>query len=216
MSLRAMITALDYEGLTPTEKLVLVCYADHADDEGRCWPSQARVASRVGCARETVNKCTRSLQKKGAITVSSRRRDDGGKSSNSIKINPNTPCDEKSQGMGEMVTGHVTPGSQGVCDAGSQQEPPSKEPPREKKARASKARPADVSEVIAYAETRGISPSDAEAFWFAKEGNGWRNGSNPVRDWRATLCNWDRNGWLASQKGSNGQPNGQGFRSPTT
>lgn len=36
------------------EKLVLLCLAEYADDEGRCWPSVATIAKRCGLGRRTV------------------------------------------------------------------------------------------------------------------------------------------------------------------
>ena len=68
MSLEASIAAWSAD-LPPAEKLVLLCLADHADGDGRCWPSLDRVASRCGVHRGTVIRSLRALADAGHITV---------------------------------------------------------------------------------------------------------------------------------------------------
>lgn len=75
------------------------------------------------------------------------------------------------------------------------------------KKRSRKARPASIEEVEAFAKELGMPASDGSAFWYGKEGNGWKNGSNPVKDWRATFRNWKQNGHLASQRDLHKGPN---------
>lgn len=57
-----------------------------------------------------------------------------------------------------------------------------------------------VEEVKAFCLELGVPASDGESFWLGKEGNGWRNGGAPVRDWKATLRNWKLQKFLPSQK----------------
>jgi hypothetical protein len=38
------------------------------------------------------------------------------------------------------------------------------------------------------------------------EANGWKNGPNPVKDWKAGIRKWRSQGWLPSQKGSTTKP----------
>ncbi len=63
-----------------------------------------------------------------------------------------------------------------------------------------------LEECRVFAEELGMPASDGETFFWAKQGNGWRNGKNPVKDWRATFRNWQHEGWLASQKKAASQP----------
>jgi hypothetical protein len=57
-----------------------------------------------------------------------------------------------------------------------------------------------IEEVIEFAQSLGLPASDGEATFYKWEGNGWKNGSNPVKDWRATLRSWKAGGFLPSQK----------------
>ncbi len=51
-----------------------------------------------------------------------------------------------------------------------------------------------------YAQEIGLPRSDGEAMHDHWEANGWRNGANPVRDWKAGIRKWKSQGWLPSQK----------------
>jgi hypothetical protein len=57
-----------------------------------------------------------------------------------------------------------------------------------------------IEEVMAFAESLGLPASDGEATYYKWEGNGWKNGSNPVKDWKATIRSWKAGGFLPSQK----------------
>jgi hypothetical protein len=57
-----------------------------------------------------------------------------------------------------------------------------------------------VERVREFARGEGIRDSDAEWFYFKCEGNGWTNGGEPIRDWKATITSWKRAGYLPSQK----------------
>lgn len=59
--------ALYADGITPTEKLVLIAYAEHADHHGYCWPSAQRLADITGLSRATVTRANTSLRNKGLI-----------------------------------------------------------------------------------------------------------------------------------------------------
>jgi DNA-binding MarR family transcriptional regulator len=60
---------------TATQKLVLLCLADHADDMGRnCYPSVDTVAAKCSIDRSTVKRALRSLKEAGLIAVVSASR----------------------------------------------------------------------------------------------------------------------------------------------
>jgi hypothetical protein len=73
MSLAASNAAWAAE-LSGTEKLVLLCLADHADKIGRCWPSIARMSDRCGLHRTSVMRSLQVLAQAGHIEV---QHDDG-------------------------------------------------------------------------------------------------------------------------------------------
>lgn len=77
MSIRAIVWAFDQECPSPAAKLVLIKLADHANDEGECWPSQGRIASDCGLARQTVNSQVKKLVELGLVAVERRRNEQG-------------------------------------------------------------------------------------------------------------------------------------------
>ncbi len=72
----------------------------------------------------------------------------------------------------------------------------------DRKADKRKRKPLSLAECVAYARTRGISASDAEAFFDSQESGGWTRSGKALRDWEAALRTWKSNGWLASQRQS--------------
>ena len=57
-----------------------------------------------------------------------------------------------------------------------------------------------LERVREFARGEGIQDSDAQWFYWKGEGNGWTNGGELIRDWKATLTSWKRAGYLPSQK----------------
>lgn len=56
-----------------------------------------------------------------------------------------------------------------------------------------------VEEIKAYCAERK-NQIDAEYFYDHYEGNGWKIGKTPMKDWKATVRNWERNGYSGSKK----------------
>ncbi len=59
---------------------VLVALADHADAAGICWPSQGRIADRLGWSRQRVGRLVSQLVEAGLIRTRQLRRSDLGRS----------------------------------------------------------------------------------------------------------------------------------------
>lgn len=56
--------------LPQNEKMVLLKFADHADDDGlNCFPSLERIAHYSGCSLRTVQRIVRSLEERGVLEV---------------------------------------------------------------------------------------------------------------------------------------------------
>ena len=68
MSIRAINWAWEQD-VKPVPKLVLVKLADHANDDGRCWPSVRTIKKQTGLSRDSVLRATRYLESKGLLTV---------------------------------------------------------------------------------------------------------------------------------------------------
>jgi hypothetical protein len=57
-----------------------------------------------------------------------------------------------------------------------------------------------LPELKAYAVEIGLTEQDGESMFDHWESNGWKNGNNKVRCWKAGIRKWKANGWLPSQK----------------
>ena len=86
MSYHLAAWAMDVD-VPPREKLMLILIASHANDEGECFPSQTTLAYRSGLSRRTVLRSLAELEERGVITRRQRRRPDGSRSSDTIRLN---------------------------------------------------------------------------------------------------------------------------------
>ena len=78
MSHAATRWVYDVTDVHPMAKFVLFVLADYADDEGRCWPSQAALAARTSMGERTVRRHLQSLEELGLIAREQRRDAAGG------------------------------------------------------------------------------------------------------------------------------------------
>lgn len=63
-----------HSGAPPSQRLVLIALAYHADQEGVCWPSINRISSITGLSEATVIRCLTSLEQAGLVSYLSRSR----------------------------------------------------------------------------------------------------------------------------------------------
>ena len=70
------ISLMSYAWRMPCEnlstKLVLMKLADHASDDGACWPSWGHLTKHTGCSRATVARALGELQRLGVISIEHR------------------------------------------------------------------------------------------------------------------------------------------------
>ena len=69
MSIKIMSQVWDADGIDSSECLVLIALADHADDQGHCYPSIGRLARRTKLSDRGVQKVISRLIEKGFIRV---------------------------------------------------------------------------------------------------------------------------------------------------
>lgn len=69
MSIRLMSAIFESQSLGPTERLIMLALADHADDEGRCYPSIARLSQRTGLSERAVQTNLRKLVEQGYVRI---------------------------------------------------------------------------------------------------------------------------------------------------
>jgi len=98
MSVQAIDWALRLvKNITPTQKLILICLANHAGPDGTCWPSQSTIADYSCLSRESIYRNLSELENHGFIQ-SIRRKDTVGrdlpKSYRLLLCQPSEPSSE--------------------------------------------------------------------------------------------------------------------------
>lgn len=77
MSIQAVAWAIDQKTGSAAGKVVLICLANYADEDGQCWPSQKTIAEETELSERSVREWLQKLEDAGLLTRKSRRRDDG-------------------------------------------------------------------------------------------------------------------------------------------
>ncbi len=104
----------------PTSKAVLLVLAEACSDNGETHLGQATIAERCDARRETVNRAMKRLEERGLIVRVARRRGDGYRSSDAIRL---TLCDVNTRDVNaHEMDSHVTL-STISCDANRTAEP---------------------------------------------------------------------------------------------
>ena len=69
MSIKLMAAVWEREDISATEALILLALADHANDEGNCYPSVGRLAKRCKMSDRGVQKIVQRLVERGLLEV---------------------------------------------------------------------------------------------------------------------------------------------------
>ncbi len=69
MSVKVMSWVFENSPYRGKARLVHLTLADHADDFGRCWPSQAEIARKSGCSVEHVRKTVKRMIEDGFVRI---------------------------------------------------------------------------------------------------------------------------------------------------
>lgn len=88
MSVQAMGWAFKVRTGSNVLKSVLVAVSNYADEDGICWPSQARLARDTELSDRTVREALLRLEKMGLIERTRRTNEDGYRASDRIRLNP--------------------------------------------------------------------------------------------------------------------------------
>jgi len=75
MSIKVSTDVWGRNGLHPTTKLVLLCLAHHAGDNGKCWPSQKTIGEMCGIDERSVRRHLKELDRLGHIERRQRFQD---------------------------------------------------------------------------------------------------------------------------------------------
>lgn len=73
MSIQAVAWAMKQETGSPTLKLVLIAVANYADEKGRCWPSQERLAADTEITDRSIREALKKLEAAGFLTRTHRQ-----------------------------------------------------------------------------------------------------------------------------------------------
>lgn len=79
--------------LPPTPKLILLVLADHADDQGFCFPSTATIARRASVSERTLSRVLSKLEDQGYIARSRRHLANGNRTSDGYLLTPDQATD---------------------------------------------------------------------------------------------------------------------------
>ena len=77
MSFQAMAAVSRFRARNSTEKLLLYGLANYADEDGVCFPSQAKLAADGSMGERTVRRVLADLEEQGLVQRSERKRRDG-------------------------------------------------------------------------------------------------------------------------------------------
>ncbi len=74
LSIPYLNEAIAYPGIKPSEKLVLLILANHADEKGYCWPSQKTICRETCLSESAVKRAIRELEFIGLLQVTRAHR----------------------------------------------------------------------------------------------------------------------------------------------
>lgn len=91
-----MAWAWNQHAMKPGQKLVLLALADHADDDGKCWPGIDRLAAKCECGRRKIIYTLAEFERMGLLRKESRTRHGAGsgrgRESNCYYLDVNNQC----------------------------------------------------------------------------------------------------------------------------
>ena len=200
---------------------VYLAIAHHADASGRCWPSQTTIARETGLSQgknsqpRGVRNILRRLEKLGLIRIERRSgrpavyhmtpappcRPDNG--------TPAPPClSPRHEDTGDPgTTMPVTPAPPCLLTRSKNKIQEQDQGNKTKRAIPVHFAPPSINEVEAYCAERK-NEVDAQAWMDYYEAHGWKfKGGQPMKNWKATVRNWERNGFSSSNGNGNEKAN---------
>ena len=122
MSIKIMSAVFESLTLGPTDRLVLLALADHAGEDGTCYPSIARLCQRTGLGERAVQVSIKRLKEAGQLTAKM-----GGGRGNStlytITINPAAETPFKKPRITNPVSSDINPAFNALNPAPDAPEP---------------------------------------------------------------------------------------------
>jgi hypothetical protein len=183
------------------EKLVLLAIAHEADDSGVARPTVQRLAELCGCAGGRIQRALCAAIERGELK---RVLGDGAHTYRfpgaTFGLPPLSPLPH-SPSLLESTLIHT---HKNARDARETDFALSSDPPKKSK----QPRATEFAEVARFCASNEMTQDDAVFLWCKWEGNGWTNGSKPIKSWKDTAIAWrQRHNILPSHL--NGASNGQ-------
>lgn len=177
------------------ELLVFLALADHANDKGFCWPGVEGLAKKSRLSERQTRYILRNLEAKGYIKTLIQQ---GPRGCNMYEIT----LSEGGKNCPPAV--HDTEGGNPRQQGGQPIAPESSGTVTEPSVHIPKSR-CSLEEARSFCKEIGLPESDGESFFYKCEGNGWRNNTQPIKDWKSTVRHWKIAGYMPSQKQRQGQ-----------
>lgn len=86
MSVQAITRAIELQGVSSSEKLLLIVLANYADKQARCYPSHHTLAEDSCLSQRTILTLMKALEDRGLVVRRERRRVDGSRSTDEIEL----------------------------------------------------------------------------------------------------------------------------------
>jgi hypothetical protein len=195
MSIRIMSRVWAEAPYAGSRLLVLLALADWANEEGICWPSLLTIANKTRLGSRQVNNILRRLLADQAISI---EKAGGGRGVvNHYRMNLGRDSLQSS------TPNHNSTNRTSLKSATETMKPCSKKPVlsvgairknhHEPLRKPSKDVHPSVEDIHNYCLERG-NAVDPQQFFDYYTSNGWKVGRVPMKDWRAAVRTWERNG----------------------
>jgi len=194
----AALWALSQRTGRGVDKLLLAVLTRYENNDKEAWPSQSTLAAECEIDIKTIILGLKRLELSGFISKM------GNGQNGTVKYRINRGGGPENGGPPPPETGDECTGtSKSVLTEGVQGETQTEllpaPPPPPAKPKPIKNR-GTLEEVRAYCASLGLPQSDADWFFNKCEGNGWKNGGEPIQVWRSTISAWKLAGYMPSQR----------------
>ncbi len=184
--------------------LVYCVLCRHANADGESFPGGTTLGKKTGLTMRSVWRAIKTLEEAGWITVERSEQTQGKRPPNVYRLLPLPPSDTRVTTDAPDTSdtadtndtgGNVTNDTSVTSDTRdlSLVTPEHLEQDKANKKKARALQKPSLEEIQGYCRERG-NGVDPEHFLAYYESNGWRVGRNPMKDWRATIRTWERNG----------------------
>ena len=174
---------------------VYIVLARHTDSSGACWPSQPTIASKAGLQDRAVRYAIKRLSEAGLVLVEPQ----SGRPTVYRLLTPAPPCRPANEGAAPLChpprhddAGTPAPRCQKPRHHGAAEQDIGTR--HKNKTRAHTFAKPSLEEVQVFCRERS-NHVDPQRFLDYYESNGWKVGRNAMKDWRAAVRTWERNGF---------------------